>query len=227
MSLPKFNLSRLRESVLRQQSATRKDISNLLLLDRLQSQMRREETEKTEENKINENEIPYGVILIVLKIKKPLNGEEYEVLTLNRVEKHSYESPDQYGDLLTNITESVCCIDVTKGGFTDIIDSGDTNANDVFDFINEMDFKTPYDSIEDAINDTVEIYFLSDRTIFTYLEGGGHDKYEGKPNQLKKDVIDFLTTVIKKSFGRSKKDNQPCISGIALESVEVYMGTKE
>jgi len=39
MSLPKFNLSKLRESVSRQQSVTRKDIRNLLLLERLQAQI--------------------------------------------------------------------------------------------------------------------------------------------------------------------------------------------
>ena len=39
MSLPKFNLSKLKESVSRQQSATREDIRNLLLLERLQAQI--------------------------------------------------------------------------------------------------------------------------------------------------------------------------------------------
>jgi len=40
MSIPKFNLSKLRKSVLRQQQVTKKDIANLLLLDRLQSQVK-------------------------------------------------------------------------------------------------------------------------------------------------------------------------------------------
>lgn len=46
MSIPKFNLSKLRESVFRQQKATRQDIRNLLLLDRLQS-----DTSKQNQNK--------------------------------------------------------------------------------------------------------------------------------------------------------------------------------
>ena len=39
MYLPKFNLSKLRQSVANQQNVTKKDIANLLLLDRLQSQV--------------------------------------------------------------------------------------------------------------------------------------------------------------------------------------------
>jgi len=39
MSLPKFNLSKLRDSVAQQQAVTKKDIANLLLLDRLQAQL--------------------------------------------------------------------------------------------------------------------------------------------------------------------------------------------
>ena len=39
MSLPKFNLSKLKESVAKQQAVTKEDIRNLLLLDRLQAQV--------------------------------------------------------------------------------------------------------------------------------------------------------------------------------------------
>jgi len=39
MSIPKFNLSKLKESVAKQQAVTKEDIRNLLLLDRLQSQI--------------------------------------------------------------------------------------------------------------------------------------------------------------------------------------------
>ena len=42
MPIPKFNLSKLRDSVSAQQRVTREDIRNLLLLDRLQSQIRKE-----------------------------------------------------------------------------------------------------------------------------------------------------------------------------------------
>lgn len=42
MSLPKFNLSKLRKSIVDQQSVTKKDIRNLLLLDRLQAQVKSE-----------------------------------------------------------------------------------------------------------------------------------------------------------------------------------------
>ena len=40
MSLPKFNLSKLRDSVAQQQAVTKKDIANLLLLDRLQAMIK-------------------------------------------------------------------------------------------------------------------------------------------------------------------------------------------
>jgi len=40
MSLPKFNLSKLRDSVAQQQAVTKKDIANLLLLDRLQAMVK-------------------------------------------------------------------------------------------------------------------------------------------------------------------------------------------
>ena len=46
MSIPKFNLSKLRESVAQQQSVTRKDIANLLLLDRLQSMVKKQSFQK-------------------------------------------------------------------------------------------------------------------------------------------------------------------------------------
>ena len=46
MSLPKFNLSKLRLAVSRQQAVTKKDIANLLLLDRLQSQLRKQSGER-------------------------------------------------------------------------------------------------------------------------------------------------------------------------------------
>jgi hypothetical protein len=49
MPLPKFNLNKLRESVSAQQSATKKDIANLLLLDRLKASIGRQK--KTEEIK--------------------------------------------------------------------------------------------------------------------------------------------------------------------------------
>lgn len=39
MSIPKFNLQKLKESVAQQQSATKKDIKNLLLLERLQAEI--------------------------------------------------------------------------------------------------------------------------------------------------------------------------------------------
>ena len=46
MPIPKFNLSKLRDSVSAQQRVTREDIRNLLLLDRLQSQIRKESIDR-------------------------------------------------------------------------------------------------------------------------------------------------------------------------------------
>jgi len=52
MSLPKFNLNKLRESVSAQQAVTKKDIADLLLLDRLRAGISKQK--KTEEiKKIN------------------------------------------------------------------------------------------------------------------------------------------------------------------------------
>lgn len=50
MSVPKFNLSKLRESVVRQQAVTRRDIANLLLLDRLQSMVKKQSFQKKKVN---------------------------------------------------------------------------------------------------------------------------------------------------------------------------------
>lgn len=63
MSLPKFNLSKLRESVSRQQSVTREDIRNLLLLERLQAQIGKQSRENEKKYK-SEGSNLYFVISI-------------------------------------------------------------------------------------------------------------------------------------------------------------------
>jgi len=50
MSLPKFNLSKLKEAVSRQQKVTRQDIRNLLLLDRLRSDVTKQRTKSKSRN---------------------------------------------------------------------------------------------------------------------------------------------------------------------------------
>ena len=58
MSLPKFNLDKLRKSVSRQQAVIKKDIANLLLLDRLQSQIARQKGDfKKIDAKLDSNSI--------------------------------------------------------------------------------------------------------------------------------------------------------------------------
>ena len=48
MSLPRFNLQKLRAAVSAQQAVTKKDIRNLLLLERLRSEFRKQNQEKKE-----------------------------------------------------------------------------------------------------------------------------------------------------------------------------------
>ena len=72
MSIPKFNLSKLRESVVNQQAVTRKDIANLLLLDRLQSMVKKQSFEK----KKAETKDDFVTISIYFQVTS-LDGEFY------------------------------------------------------------------------------------------------------------------------------------------------------
>lgn len=243
MSLPKFNLSKLRESVLKQQSVTKRDIASLLLLDRLQAQIRRE---KTEESKIKEDKIPYGKVVLVLNLKETSNKDEYMVLfhksghAGERFSTHSYANYES--DLLSNIAMSEC-IGESDESFTRFI-GGDiyTFFNESFHFSIARQYKT-----EDK---NLEIIFVSEDTIFKNLEEMGVSDYEGKNEKLKNDVVSFFTNTIKKAFGihegsmddydevcdeldipknlrlKSLSLTQiPCIIGLDLLSVEAYMGT--
>ena len=72
MSIPKFNLSKLKESVSRQQEATKQDIRNLLLLDRLQSDISRQNQTKKSKSKSGEF---YKVTINGYQI--PLNDDKF------------------------------------------------------------------------------------------------------------------------------------------------------
>ena len=54
MSIPKFNLSKLKEAVSNQQKATRQDIRNLLLLERLQADVSKQNQAKKSKSKSGE-----------------------------------------------------------------------------------------------------------------------------------------------------------------------------
>ena len=99
MSIPKFNLSKLRESVMQQQSVTRKDIANLLLLDRLQSMVKRQYSQK-KNMKSKDNFI---TIVIMFEITS-LDGDfyvfdndslEYKAHTINETNIMRYLIFDQ------------------------------------------------------------------------------------------------------------------------------------
>ena len=249
MSLPKFNLSKLRDSVSKQQEVTKKDIANLLLLDRLQAQMRREKAEE-KEPKIKEDRIPYGQVVLILDLKETSNKDEYMVLSFpggdsgERFEKHSY---DLYKyDLLSNIARSDC-INKVDEAFSEYI------GEDVYTFFNE-DFHFEMNRKYDTEDGNTRFIFVSKYTIFEHLEDLAISDYEGKDNKLKNDVISFFTNTIKNAFGmktdyflenydnyeefceelaipeflrlKSFPNGQiPCIIGLDFVSIEVYMGT--
>jgi hypothetical protein len=246
MSLPKFNLSKLRDSVSKQQEVTKKDIANLLLLDRLQAQMRREKTEN-KEPKIKEDKIPYGKVVLLLKLRETSNKEEYMVLedsggdAGDRFRSYSYDSYED--DLLSNIARSEC-IGRSDEAFSEYI------GEDIYTFFNEgFHFSIVWKY--EPKNGNLELVLLSNDTIFEYLEGLGISDYEGDDKKLKNDVVSFLTNTIKKAFGiktdyfldkyedmcdeldipkdlrlKSLSENEiPCIIGLDLLSVEAYMGT--
>ena len=99
MSIPKFNLSKLRESVMQQQSVTRKDIANLLLLDRLQSMVKRQYSQK-KNMKSKDNFITIGILFEITSVDGDFyvfdnDSLEYKAHTINETNIMRYLIFDQ------------------------------------------------------------------------------------------------------------------------------------
>jgi len=87
MSLPKFNLSKLKEAVSRQQKVTRQDIRNLLLLDRLQAEVAKQDQVKKPKDKSGEK---YKITIIDFKLPIDSSTLLYNVVITKYVGEKSF-----------------------------------------------------------------------------------------------------------------------------------------
>ena len=103
MSLPKFNLSKLRDSVAQQQAVTKKDIANLLLLDRLQAQLSKQAVKK---DPMNVKPLKKGWARINLKLEFSSESDhDYAILhfPINEWLHFSLINKDEFGVLIRNL----------------------------------------------------------------------------------------------------------------------------
>ena len=89
MSIPKFNLSKLKEAVSNQQKATRQDIRNLLLLERLQADVLKQNQTKKSKSKSGE---VYKVTINGLQLKLNNGNFDFDVEFTKYIGKKEWDN---------------------------------------------------------------------------------------------------------------------------------------
>ena len=133
MSLPKFNLDKLRESVSQQQAITRKDMANLFLLDRLQAQISREKGEYKGKD-INLPELNEGTIRVFLEFKSndglPIRHIDLKVL---RYPDGNTSVEDWYKKYNSYFSEKVSYVetplDILFQNYDPVVEASDLNIH--------------------------------------------------------------------------------------------------
>lgn len=194
MSLPKFNLSKLKESVSRQQKATRQDIQNLLLLDRLQAEVA---NQRTKSKSRNAGSYDYKVTI---------RGFDYVWMGVElafTIEFKRRVGEDDFGDLnIETYEDSYGLLEYIIGFDDNAVDSFDEDENEDeqssvgYYLKKKIEPKIKEEIISSTLNDNLKRFevrhFMEDESVNSWSTDTteGNDLFGGDDPDDSKEIID-------------------------------------
>ena len=209
MSLPKFNLTKLKDSIAKQQTVTKKDIRNLLLLDRLQSQIAKESSAK-KEVKLDKETVPYGSIGIMIEIEETSSDSKYSILTSDAFYNEYYRENDfeKTFDLdtfsLTEIFADSFCINKIFHKNKKYKEKY-AQGHPMIDLDLSIDHYETVNNLYDPIS-RKRIMLFQVQNVFEIIERSGIEPYENAESdptamkRLEKDIVKYYSGAIKRAF---------------------------